>query len=352
MKRLAKALLLGPLCGLFLFGPAVAQSTKAQINTEITTTFIDNTVGAITPAGLRAVTSDIINSIMPTAPVVSGNLACFNGTTGLLQDCGSAPTPNAITALTGDITATGPGSVAATLATVNAGVGSFGSSTATPVITVNAKGLITAASNTTVTPAVTNLTGMGANVPTALGIGVGTAGSIVVNGGVLGTPSSGTGTNITGLSATNVTAGTLSNARLAWNGAVLTVNPSNPTGTTSVTQVMAGIGSGCTITPASSTRLYIRITGDGSNTNAGIGTLVQARFGTGAAPANGAAATGTTIGAQIAGVSPAANNNFPFTIGGIATGLTPGTAYWVDVGFAAGTNTSSLTNLTCVAYEL
>ncbi|MBO4227215.1 hypothetical protein GRB70_33020 [Bradyrhizobium neotropicale] len=28
---------------------------------------------------------------MPTAPVTSGNLACFNGTTGLLQDCGSAP---------------------------------------------------------------------------------------------------------------------------------------------------------------------------------------------------------------------------------------------------------------------
>lgn len=71
--------------------PAYAQKTKAQLSTEVTTTFPDNTSGQITPAGVRLLQNDIINSIMPTAPVVDGNLACFNGTTGLLQDCGSAP---------------------------------------------------------------------------------------------------------------------------------------------------------------------------------------------------------------------------------------------------------------------
>lgn len=50
---------------------------------------------------------------------------------------------NYITALTGDVTATGPNSVAATLATVNGNVGSFTNAN----ITVNGKGLITAASN-------------------------------------------------------------------------------------------------------------------------------------------------------------------------------------------------------------
>ncbi len=46
-----------------------------------------------------------------------------------------------ITALTGDVTASGPGSAAATLATVNANVGTFAS------VTVNGKGLVTAAAN-------------------------------------------------------------------------------------------------------------------------------------------------------------------------------------------------------------
>lgn len=52
---------------------------------------------------------------------------------------------NYITALTGDLTASGPGSAAATLATVNSNVGSFTNAN----ITVNGKGLVTAASNGT-----------------------------------------------------------------------------------------------------------------------------------------------------------------------------------------------------------
>jgi trimeric autotransporter adhesin len=47
-----------------------------------------------------------------------------------------------ITALTGDVTASGPGSAAATLASV-ATAGTTGSSTAIPVVTINAKGLTT-----------------------------------------------------------------------------------------------------------------------------------------------------------------------------------------------------------------
>lgn len=52
-----------------------------------------------------------------------------------------------IAALTGDITATGPGSAAATLPTVNANVGSFGSASSVMTQTVNAKGLTTAAAS-------------------------------------------------------------------------------------------------------------------------------------------------------------------------------------------------------------
>lgn len=50
-----------------------------------------------------------------------------------------------------------------------------------------------------VSSALSALQGLGTGVATALGINVGSAGAIVTNGGVLGTPASGTGTNLTGI---------------------------------------------------------------------------------------------------------------------------------------------------------
>ena len=72
-------------------------------------------------------------------------------TTGALSNTdwntfnGKQAAGNYITALTGDGTASGPGSVALTLATVNSNVGSFSPA----AVTVNGKGLVTAASNVT-----------------------------------------------------------------------------------------------------------------------------------------------------------------------------------------------------------
>ena len=56
-----------------------------------------------------------------------------------------------ITALTGDATASGPGSSAITFATINSNTGNWGSATQTPTFTVNGKGQITAAGNVTIT---------------------------------------------------------------------------------------------------------------------------------------------------------------------------------------------------------
>jgi hypothetical protein len=50
----------------------------------------------------------------------------------------------------------------------------------------------------------TGLTALGTGVQTAIGVNVGTAGAVVVNGGALGTPSSGTVTNLTGTASINV----------------------------------------------------------------------------------------------------------------------------------------------------
>ena len=81
----------------------------------------------------------------------------------------SSDVDTGITQLTGDVTA-GPGSSSqvATLATVNGNVGSFGSATQSLSITANGKGLITAISAQTVTPAVGSITGLGTGVATFL----------------------------------------------------------------------------------------------------------------------------------------------------------------------------------------
>lgn len=96
-----------------------------------------------------------------------GDLVIYNGTAWVLvtpaagvqsvNGAQGAVTVNAINQLTGDATAgpaSGSQSQALTFATVNTNVGSFGSSTSIPSFTVNAKGLITAASgNVVIAPA-------------------------------------------------------------------------------------------------------------------------------------------------------------------------------------------------------
>lgn len=78
-------------------------------------------------------------------------------------------TGNQSVTYTGDVTGSGVGSVALTLATVNSNVGAFGSSTAIPTVTVNAKGLITAVTTNAVVAPAGTLTGttLAANVVTS-----------------------------------------------------------------------------------------------------------------------------------------------------------------------------------------
>lgn len=65
--------------------------------------------------------------------------------------------------LTGDVTGSGTGSFAATLATVNANVGTFGAAGAVPQLTVNAKGLVTAVAAVAIAITASQVSDSGAN---------------------------------------------------------------------------------------------------------------------------------------------------------------------------------------------
>lgn len=109
--------------------------------------------------------------------------------TGLTIGCSTCLTGNQTVTLSGDVTGSGATAITATLATVNTNTGSFGGSTAIPVITLNGKGLATAASTAVVIAPAGTLSGttLNSSVVTSSLTSVGTLGSLTVSGTVTAT---------------------------------------------------------------------------------------------------------------------------------------------------------------------
>lgn len=186
---------------------------------------------------------------------------------------------NYITALTGDATASGPGSAALTLATVNSNVGSFGSSTAIPSFTVNAKGLVTAASTNVVIAPAGTLTGttLASNVVTSSLTSVGTIASGTWNGTTVDVAHGGTGTTsfTTGsVPFMGASALTEDNADFNWDN---TTKFLNIVGTLNVSVTASDAGADGGIFSATTDT-----TVDGSNTTIGINGSATATVQTGA----------------------------------------------------------------------
>lgn len=120
----------------------------------------------------------------------------------------------------------------------------------------------------------------------------------------------------------------------------------NPTASPSGTGSMAGMGAAFAFTPTRNGRVLVTVHGHvtiPAAAAAGAGLLMNLFYGTGTAPANGAAVTGTQATPAlraITGVPVTGLDQRPFVLIAMLTGLTVGTPYWVDMlttqGLAAG----------------
>ena len=204
----------------------------------------------------------------------------------------------------------------------------------------------------------------------------------------LGTPASGVATNLTG-TAPGLTAGAVTNltlggattfsgaytftgtltantsvtfpisGTLATNGALAYAQDypsSNPTGSNTATAggVMMGLGSAMSMTPAVTGRVALSFTANGACTTATGGAKVFLHWGTGTAPTNGTAFTGS--GPKDLGrlFIDATTSSYPsISDQSIITGLTVGTAYWFDVAVQTlgGVYTCSTDNIAFTAQE-
>jgi len=122
------------------------------------------------------------------------------------------------------------GTLALTVAGTSGGIPYFTSATAWATSAALAANAIVLGGGAGVAPATTTT---GTGVVTALGVNTGTAGAFVVNGGALGTPSSGTVTNLTGTASININ-GTVG-ATTASTGVFTTVTINGTSSATALT---------------------------------------------------------------------------------------------------------------------
>lgn len=108
-------------------------------------------------------------------------------------------------------------------------------------------------------------------------------------------------------------------------------------GTVSTVVVANGFGSTWKLTPKTTGRVRLRCTFLIKNSGAGDGVLVEAIYGTGTAPVNGGSIAGAIVAnsQSIQYTSTTASALSPANTEFEAAGLTIGTAYWFDLGYAA-----------------
>jgi hypothetical protein len=281
-----------------------------------------------------------------------------NGTTGQVLTATTSGTPSWGAAPGGSVTFTGDSGTpfSSSAVTITGGTTGLTFAASSPDLTLG--GTLVVANGGTGRATLTNhgiLVGAATTAITQLATG--SSGQILQSGGASADPVYSTATYpSTSGTAGNFLVSTGTNFTSQIPTAATNYNTSNaPTGTTSTTFVMMGLGTAWTITPKTYSSVMIHIDGSMTNNTTGDGIDINMSFGTGTAPINGAAATGTLVGKDriwtaLVGLL---NNGVPFSLMAPISGLTPGTSYWFDLQVHAITGgTASVSNLNFTAQEL
>jgi hypothetical protein len=184
----------------------------------------DGTAGgtqAAVGAQWNVIQTNINGAVVGPASAVDGRVVLFDGTTGkLIKDSGltlsGSNTGDQTISLTGDITGSGAGSFAATIANGSVTYAKMQNVSATSRFLGRITGgagspeeLTAANAKTILSYTISDIGGLGTGVATALAVNVGSAGAPVVLNGAGGTPSALTLTNASGLPVSALLSGLL-----------------------------------------------------------------------------------------------------------------------------------------------